>query len=124
MGQQKKAAIDAYREYGTVSAACLAADIGRSTWYRWKKEDAEFAEAVAEAEEDVADSLEKEAIRRAKESSDTLLIFLLKGHKPEKYKDRVHQDISGELTVKNIPDDELESRLTQLLGKAGTDPAS
>ena len=58
--------------------------------------------------------LEDEAIRRAKdgvrekpvyqggklvghvqEYSDTLLIFLLKGARPEKYRDRVQQELSG-----------------------------
>jgi hypothetical protein len=35
------------------------------------------------------DALEDEALRRAKDKSDTLLIFLLKARRPEKYKDRV-----------------------------------
>lgn len=65
-----------------------------------------YAAAFADAQDDAADSLEAEATRRARlgvsepiyqggklvgykrNFSDTLLIFLLKGLRPEKFKDR------------------------------------
>lgn len=93
--QLKKAAITAYREYGTVYHACLAAEIGRRTWYDWKDADESFRADVEAAAADVADDLEREAIRRAKESSDTLLIFLLKGHKPDVFRERISQEVTG-----------------------------
>jgi hypothetical protein len=48
--------------------------------------------------------------------SDTLLIFLLKGARPQKYKDRSHQEHTGrvELTArpfKDVSDDDLETML-------------
>ena len=71
-------------------------------------EDAEYREAFVLAQEEAADRLEDEAFRRAvegvekpvgwykgkpggviREYSDVLLIFLLKGARPEKYADRV-----------------------------------
>lgn len=79
---------------------------GRNTVYRWKDEDAQFAKDWNDAIEAAADALEEEAWRRAtvgvkrpvyqggkrvgyiQEASNTLLIFLLKGTKPDKYKDR------------------------------------
>ena len=76
--QLKKAAITAYREYGTVYHACLAAGIGRRTWYDWKDADESFRADV-----------------EAKESSDTLLIFLLKGHKPDVFRERISQEVTG-----------------------------
>ena len=91
----KRAAIASYVEYGTVTAACRAAGIGRTTWYDWKKADSDFAQAVADAEESVADKLEQEAIRRAMDSSDTMLIFLLKGLRPGRYADRQRLEHSG-----------------------------
>jgi hypothetical protein len=98
---------------GNVSRACLAVNIGRMTAYEWRNDDPEFAKAWDEAVEAGLDDLEQEARRRAFEGvlephfyqgvecgyvrkySDTLLIFLLKGGRPEKYKDRVEQDHKG-----------------------------
>ena len=94
----------------------------RPTVYFWKESDEEFAAAMATAAEQAADRLEQEARRRAVEGlrrvkfgkggeplidpetlkpytelefSDTLLIFLLKGIRPEKYRERVSQEIGG-----------------------------
>lgn len=113
-GQLKKAVLDAYRTTLTVSHACEAAGVGRATFYDWLNNDAEFAKAVGEVETAIADKLEKEAIRRAVEGvkepvgfyqgqageyvqrySDTLLIFLLKGHKPRKFGDKAQLELSG-----------------------------
>jgi hypothetical protein len=95
---------------GNVTKACEIAEIDRSTPYtsQWA-EDEEFAGLLPLAETMAADHLEAEAVRRAyhgvtepvgfykgapsayvQRYSDTLLIFLLKGAKPEKYADR-HQ---------------------------------
>ena len=90
---------------GNVSAACDAADITRATAYKRRKGSAGFRERWEEAREEAADLLEAEAVRRAVEGverpvfyqgkqcgvipeySDTLLIFLLKAARPEKYRD-------------------------------------
>lgn len=93
--QKKARALKHYVEFGTVTAACRAAGIDRTTWYWWRTHDKDFDIAVKEAEEAVADDLEQEAINRAKEGkSDTLLIFLLKGLRPEKYKERRELDVT------------------------------
>lgn len=83
------------------------------TAYGWRKDDPAFAKAWDEAKAIGLEALEDEALRRAfegydkpivhmgiitdtvKEYSDTLAIFLLKGGKPEKYRDNVRQEISG-----------------------------
>ena len=97
LADRKKAALAAYVETGIVASACRAVGIGRTTWYRWIREDKDFAAVVENAREMVADDLESEAVRRAKNGSDVLLIFLLKGLKPEKYGNRV----AGNITVRN-----------------------
>lgn len=89
-------------ELGNVRDACRAAGIGRSTAYEWRQ-DITFAGAWDAALEEAADALEGEARRRAVEGveepiyhrgevvghvqrySDTLLIFLLKGLRPERF---------------------------------------
>lgn len=100
-------------ETGNVTLAAEAAGVARQTPYKWRDKDSKFAEAWAAAEEEAADRLEAEARRRAvegvekpvyqgghmvgtiREYSDTLLIFLLKGARPEKYKDRQAHEHSG-----------------------------
>jgi hypothetical protein len=82
--------------------------------YRRRDEDPDFAVEWDRAKQIGAEALEDEANRRAydgwdeplaekgrltghvvRKFSDTLLIFLLKGAKPDKYKDRVQSEVSG-----------------------------
>lgn len=110
---KKRAFLAAYAECGNVTQAAEIAGIERSRHYQWKCEDPDYAEAFAAAEEQAADRLEQEARRRAvegvekpvfqggkqvgvvREYSDTLLIFLLKGALPEKYKERWSGELGG-----------------------------
>lgn len=104
---QQKAFLSAYvRNGGRVSTACKEVGIDRSLPYYWLKNNTEFAEAFEIAKELSILELESEAIRRGfegvdkpvtyhgeitdtyKEFSDTLLIFTLKGLRPEKYRER------------------------------------
>ncbi len=105
--ETREAFIAALSECGNVTRACEAAGISRMTAYAWRKDDLDFANAWDAALELGAEGLEDEARRRAFEGvedvvldkdgnvrqvvrkySDTLLIFLLKGAKPEKYRER------------------------------------
>lgn len=122
VAHRKKALwLEAYATTGNVSAACTAADIARSTYYSWLDTDHAFVPLVAEAREHAIDELELEARRRAqqgtskpmmykgepiidpttgdpvviREYSDTLLIFLLKGLRPETYRERY--DVTGKV---------------------------
>jgi len=112
---KKPAFLAAYAECGTITQAAEIAGIDRVTHYRWLKDDPEYAKAFEEAHEKSVERLEQEARRRAVEGweepvfhkgkvvgkvrkySDTLLIFLLKGAAPEKYKDRVANEHSGKV---------------------------
>lgn len=68
----------------SVSKAAKAAGIGRASAYRYRADDPEFAAAWDAALEQGVDFLEDMAAQRA-EVSDTLLIFKLKGARPDKY---------------------------------------
>ena len=89
----KKKALDGYARYGTVTAACEYARINRSTWYEWVKKDADFKAQVEAAEEQVTDRIEQTATQKAVAGDTTLLIFMLKNRRREKYADR--HEISG-----------------------------
>jgi len=111
----KPAFLEALGRTGNVRDACADAGIHRSTAYERRAKDVMFAEAWDDAIDDAADELEQEARRRAvegtertrfvrtgtndagrpvyervsiREYSDTLLIFLLKAARPEKYRER------------------------------------
>lgn len=84
-----------------VAGACRAAKIGRRTAYDWREADPEFAQAWKDAEEEAADALEQVAWKRATEGqSDRLMEILLKGHRPERYTDKIKGELTGAITIK------------------------
>jgi len=94
-----------YEEVGRVDVACAKAGVGRRTHYQWLETDPEYRTQFEQSRKRIVQLLEDEALRRAvegvekpisvngetkiiREYSDTLLIFLLKGAAPEKYRER------------------------------------
>ena len=72
----------------SVSKACHVINISRTTAYRIRKKDPDFRSAWDDAVETGTDKLEDTALNRAEESSDQLLMFLLKGRRPSKFAER------------------------------------
>lgn len=110
----------------TVVQACQEAGVGRTTVYDWRDSDPEFAAAWDVAYDRGTDALEAEAQRRAfdgvvkpvtvagereevREYSDTLLIFLMKGRKPQRFRDNHKVELTGEVGPVKV---EHEHRLT------------
>lgn len=95
------------RVNGNVSESAAGIKVSRTALYEERKDDKTFAAAWDEAVEEAVDKLEGEAWRRAvegweepvfyegeecgrvKKYSDRMLELLLKGHRPEKYRERV-----------------------------------
>jgi hypothetical protein len=107
--QKRKAFIGALAKTGTVTHAAKAAKIGRRTAYQWRDADEVFAAEWDEALEFVADEIE-DALRtlalkcyddNPPKSATTAAIFLLKGMRPNKYRERHH--INANVTV-NVVD--------------------
>lgn len=100
-----------------VGKACAAVSISRQTAYNWRDDDPDFAAAWNRAMKVGVSALEDEAHRRGFEGtdepvfhqglecgtirkySDTLAIFLLKAHDPEKYRERSEVSHAGGTTV-------------------------
>jgi len=98
--------LDLVSKGSTVQDACLAAGVLKRQFSRIRAADKEIKARFAEAWENGAEVMEAEAFRRAvtgvnkpvyqmgfevgvvREYSDTLLIFLLKGRKPDVYRER------------------------------------
>jgi hypothetical protein len=91
--------LTALRNSANIRAACQAAGIDRRTAYRNRDSAPEFAAQWDEALQDAIDALEQTAIKRAQASSDTLLIFLLKAHRPDKYRETINQNVNGTVKV-------------------------
>lgn len=98
---------------GNMSEAARISKIPREYIYKVLGKDMEFKQQVDDAMEQSFDLMEKEARRRAVEGyeeavyqggqqvgslrrfSDTLLIFLMKGARPRKYRDNFSHEVSG-----------------------------
>jgi hypothetical protein len=104
---------------GNTSLSAAAAKVDRTTVYKARAEDKDFAAQWADCLDQAADRLEAEALRRAVDGvdepvfgsggtgvgtievgtirrySDTLLIFLLKGVRPDKFRERHHVKHDG-----------------------------
>jgi hypothetical protein len=101
---KKQAVLSAFKNCANVTKACEIADIARATFYGWLKEDPEFKAAYEAAREEAVEVLEDEAIRRATVGgSDTLLIFLLKAARPQKYRDGYRAEIAAPSGAPLVP---------------------
>jgi hypothetical protein len=109
---RKRAFLAAYSECGIVKAAAKAAGISRELHYEWLMLDPAYVELFGKANEMAGDALEDEARRRAhlgtrevvlyqgdvvmvdgkplykRKYSDTLMLAMLKAHRPERFKDK------------------------------------
>lgn len=133
--------LERFEETLMVAEAARLTGVSRSTVYLERQRNEEFAVAWADVEERVTERLEAEAFRRAHDGvekpvvsagqlvthervfSDSLLQFLLKGRKPERYRERVDVQHGGGVKVdhrvdlSNLDSDDLEAleRITEKL---------
>lgn len=159
MRDWRKRFLERYRVHGNQTLAAAEVGISRRRVQQLRRESEEFRAHYDEAAEEAADRLEAEAWRRAvegvrrkrfnrsgqpivdpdtgeqyteQEHSDTLLIFLLKGLRPEKFRENLRVDgklgleHSGTLRhsireLQQLPPDELVRLYRQTLGAAGAD---
>jgi hypothetical protein len=94
-GDWKQTFLAALGNTANVRYAAAQAGIAREYAYQVKREDEAFAAAWALALEDAIEALELVALQRAQSQSDVLLIFLLKSHRPEKYRDHFKHEHTG-----------------------------
>lgn len=115
-----------------VGKACKAIDISRVTAYKWRKEIPEFADAWDDAMKTGVSALEDEAHRRAfdgtvepvfqqgmeigavRKYSDTLAIFLLKAHNPDKYRENSKVELAGKLAINDMSEADIRAELAAL----------
>lgn len=134
--KKKQDFLDNLEIYGNVSLSCKKAKVSRMTIYNWKEQDPKFNNDYEISAKLGVEALEDEARRRAfegttkpvyqggkkvgsvKEYSDTLLIFLLNGAKPEVYKNR--HEFSGKVGfVHEIDYSKLSNAALEEIAAAG-----
>jgi|SRR5581483_3478559 len=122
----------------TVVDAASSTDFDRATFYRWRDSDPKFAADWEIAYTHGTDALEAEAQRRGmagvekpitvagrreviREYSDTLLIFLLKARRPDKYArfERPVGTVDNPLTVKVSRDADDLAGVAEVLARVG-----
>jgi hypothetical protein len=87
---------------GVVTVACKQTDIPRSTYYKWLKEDEQFAKAVKDIENIALDFGESQLHSQMKDGNTSATIFFLKTKgKKRGYVERSELDLtSGDEPVK------------------------
>lgn len=134
------------KETTNVSEACKVINVSRQTIYNLRDADDDFRDEWDNAIEIGVDALEGEARRRAlhghkevilykgepvkigdevlfkKVYSDSLLMFLLKGQRPDKYKERSHNEVTGlgggAIESRELSNPERANRLVALFESA------
>lgn len=77
-----------YASCGVIGIACDRCGVRRKDHTKWMAMYPKYKELFEEIKDRFVDGLESVAIERAKEKSDSLLILMLKSHRPETYGDK------------------------------------
>ena len=140
LSPNQRAFLTAYSVHGNLRRSAEASGVSRTSHREWVGTDPVYAKAAEEAKENACQAWEDEVRRRAVEGvgeavyyqgirvgtkinySDTLLMFLLKGAMPEKYRERsdVRHEGGGEpIPVEIHPGRDLLKRILKAAQKPG-----
>ncbi len=112
---EQKVVLEQLRKIPIVQIACERSNIGRSTYYRWRREDAKFKKATDEAmqdgEEMINDLSESQLITLIKEKNFPAIQLWLRQHHP-KYRNKV------EVTTRTEEDEMLTPEEAKLVRNA------
>jgi hypothetical protein len=118
---KRKRFLAEYAKCGNIALAAKKARVERTRHYDWL-EDPDYERQFAAAHQEACETLESEAYRRAvvgvmepqwyqgercglvRKFSDTLLIFLMKGMMPDKYRETFKGEIQHKATISRGPD--------------------
>lgn len=96
---------------GIISYACQKAGVSRQTFYDWKKQDPEFAQAVEDVEEEIIDVVESKLLTQINDNNLTAIIFYLKTKGRKRgYVEMtdVNANLSGTMNLRPLTEDEIE----------------
>lgn len=114
--------LEQFQKTPIIQLSCEKVGIGRATYYRWRKEDQQFAQTADEALGDgirlMNDMAESKLLASVKEGNLTGIIFWLK-NRHEAYKTRV--EISSGQREEVIITDEQEEIIKNAIGLSQTE---
>lgn len=114
--QEKASLLENLKKTPIVQLACEKSSVGRTTYYRWLKEDSDFAEQAHEALKEGTDLMndyaESQLLTAIKERNLTAIIFWLK-NKHKDYSTRI--ELTGHLQSSLEP---LSAEQQELIQKA------
>jgi hypothetical protein len=120
---KKSAFLAAFSRCGSLSKAAKRAKVDRRTHYNWLKDDASYSRAFQQAVIEAGDSLQDRLAEMAFEGNVTAAIFLLKGLKPQQFRDRVEIKNIKDLNPEDLTPAVLEAITHHLIKEAsGGDP--
>ena len=109
--QQSRAS--AFSRCGSISTAAKRARIDRRTHYNWLKEDPWYVEAYKQSVQQAGDALEDKLNELAHDGNVTAAIFLLKGLRPNKYRERSQVDVKYPKKIDDLPEELLDDFIEQ-----------
>lgn len=113
--QQKTMLLEQFKKTPIVQVACEKIGVGRSTYYRWRKEDESFAKEADQALNEgcllVNDMAESQLISAIRDKNLTAIIFWLKHHH-NAYRTKV--ELSGKIET----GEELTPKQKKIIEKA------
>lgn len=109
--KEKELLLEQFRKTPIVQIACEKLGVGRATYYRWRKENQEFAQKADIALEDgnklINDMAEAQIISAIRDKNMTAILFWLKSHHPS-YATRV-EVTAGVKKDEPLTEDQAES---------------
>jgi hypothetical protein len=109
--QGKKMILEQLKKVPVLEIACSKANVSKTTFYRWKTDDPEFAkqaeEALSGGKDLISDLAETQLIGAIKKGQLSALIFWLKSHRDE-YRPRLEIDGKIKHIREEMTDEEFE----------------
>lgn len=128
--KQKEMILDQLRKTPVIQIVCEKLGISRSTYYRWRQEDKQFAKDCDSALEDgcllVNDLAESQLMGAIRDQNITAIIFWLRSHH-DKYKNKVEvsasiKNVSEQLTPEQQAVVEQALKLASLIDTDSPEP--
>ncbi len=114
--EQKTLLLEQLQKTPIIQIACEKSGVGRATYYRWRKEDGEFAtqadEALLEGRSLVNDMAESQLLSAIRDKNMTAIIYWLKHHHAS-YRTKI--EISGTLDTQQPLSEEQQALVQRAL---------
>lgn len=125
--EEKKIILDNLKKFPIIEVACSKSGVGRTTFYRWRKEDSEFAsfvdEAINEGVRFVNDMAESQLLTAIKEGNMSAIFYWL-NHRHGAYGNKIEITTNDKLKDNPLTEEQKKAIEVALgvINKEGGDP--